>query len=180
MELSKSFIENFWATFSAIIITIIGGVILEYIKDRKEKNKVFSMIKQDCYINWKNIDNYTITENTNNNSVYYNYKNNHGINFHGNSCYMFPNSTLKFFETEGGNILKHLNKNQSLLFWELYNKLFEIENIRQILLTMNTDNKDYLSFQKLFVIFSKEALNLYIKLDSDLRKINQNPIMSNA
>lgn len=162
------FCESFWANLTAIMVAVIGGLIVHCCVRITEKRKVCRMLYNDLHENWLNIDMMRLTTDHNQNTFIF--RGIDGLNLKGAVEYEFGVFSLRLFETEGARISKYLNKRESKIFWELVNKLYNLEETRKILLSTNSGDHNYKEYQKMFMEFAQESSRRYSELVGLLRK----------
>jgi uncharacterized membrane protein YraQ (UPF0718 family) len=163
MEFCKT---PFLYILAMVIVAVVGGLIVNYVIKKREKMKIKRMLINDSALNFQNLDDNIIS--TGGGMLIYK-----GLNFNpafkNIPQYHFSISTLKLFEVEGVNIIKHLNETQSRNFLKIINLLHDLENARIFLANADPNDLDYKYFQEMFVDFSKKARDLYGDLVDDIQ-----------
>jgi hypothetical protein len=162
--------------FSYITVALLSfllGVLASSVSDMlgrsREKNRLIDLFVDDIRRNWKEVESlgWAPTEPVFA-RVRFTLKGVDDLAFGGNPEYLFEVYNLKFFETEGFKLVQLLPSKPRKTLWDAYSLVRDAEAVRKVLNELDSQDKDYSSYRKLFAELARRLTQQLIVVEAAL------------
>ena len=161
--------ELFFGSLLGFIFGLLSALIIEEIKRRREKKGLTKLFLAEIRRTYLEIDRKKAAGPSIAKSKFELFGV-EGLNLVGAPEYQLEVYNAKLFETEGVRLAQQLGSEGRQQFWAAYGYLRDAEAVRQVLKVLASEDRNYESYQKVFVALISKATEALSRLERALNK----------